>query len=310
MAPEARPIDNLMFMLVENCKGVEELLDTVFDFLGRRSDFFDPDVDTDPNQHLEKCVKLVMRRCRKAGAEAIEAKREKFEARKREAEEKRKIAEAHAAGRTVPKVIDVTSEDADEIIDVPRHHEATEEVENTNEKIDESAPPAGNGGTTKWYVWTQTLSGVDLSVNVPAGTTSRNLKVDMSSNKLAVSLKGTELFGGDLHDSIKSDDCYWTLVDGKILQISLEKRNQNQWWPCVIKGHPEIDVKKIVPENSKLSDLDPETRQAVEKMMLDQRLREAGMGVGGPQSQMEALEQFRMAHPELDFSKANINYSG
>lgn len=56
--------------------------------------------------------------------------------------------------------------------------------------------------------------------------------------------------------------------DQNTISILLTKHNQMEWWKCVVKGDPEIDTQKVEPENSKLADLDPETRQTVEKMMV------------------------------------------
>jgi hypothetical protein len=41
------------------------------------------------------------------------------------------------------------------------------------------------------------------------------------------------------------------------------KSNQMEWWKCVCVGEAEIDTSKVNPENSKLGDLDGETRQTV-----------------------------------------------
>ncbi|KAF9179176.1 hypothetical protein BGZ51_007168 [Haplosporangium sp. Z 767] len=156
------------------------------------------------------------------------------------------------------------------------------------------------------YRWRQTLVDVSVAVQVPKGTRSKDLTVEIKKKSLKAGLKGQPpVIEGTLFKEIKVDESTWTLDNGE-LNIHLEKYKGTEWWKCVIEGHPEIDTSKITPENSKLSDLDGETRGMVEKMMFDQRQKAAGKPTSDDLKKAEALEKFKKMHPEMDFSQAKM----
>ena len=130
------------------------------------------------------------------------------------------------------------------------------------------------------YTWQQELGEVDIVVPVPKGTRAKELSVSIQKKQLSVGIKGKDkILGGELCKEIKVEDSTWTLgkrihvtfslhliiitEDQESVLIHLEKVNQQQWWENVLTHHPKINTRKIQPENSKLSDLDGETRWVI-----------------------------------------------
>ncbi|KAJ7596980.1 HSP20-like chaperone [Mycena floridula] len=158
------------------------------------------------------------------------------------------------------------------------------------------------------YSWTQELGELDIVVPVPKGTRAKDLNVVLQKKKLSLGLKGQDkILDGELCKEIKVDDSTWTIQDNEAVHIHLEKLNQQQWWENVLTHHPKIDTTKIEPGNSKLSDLDGETRGMVEKMMFDNQQKQMGKPTSDELKKMEALKKFQESHPELDFTNAKIS---
>ncbi|WVF70627.1 hypothetical protein IAT40_005420 [Kwoniella sp. CBS 6097] len=181
--------------------------------------------------------------------------------------------------------------------------EAFDAKERQREKEEQAALP---------YKWTQDLNTVTVTLPLPKGTRGKDLNVVMGSRKLKVRLKSSSevLLEGELFEDIISDDSSWTIDDSN-LSIELEKLSahiaSHRWWPHVLTHHPKIDTTKIQPENSKLSDLDGETRAMVEKMMHDNKQKAMGKPTSEEQKKMEMLEKFKLAHPEMDFSNVKMS---
>ncbi len=181
------------------------------------------------------------------------------------------------------------------------------------------------------YKWTQQIGDLDLTAPIPGNLKGKDLDVKITKTTLKAGIKGQEpiidvplpspsthppplltplLSQGTLPHPIHPDESTWTLEPltsgGKELNIHLDKANKMEWWSHVVTSAPKIDTAKITPENSKLSDLDGETRGMVEKMMYDQRQKEAGRPSSDEEKKLEMLRKFKEQHPEMDFSGATM----
>jgi len=127
------------------------------------------------------------------------------------------------------------------------------------------------------------------------GTKANMLEVKIGINDFKVNLKGKAgepLCEGKWCKKINSGESIWNIErdgDKSTLSVTLEKFEGKNWWNCLIQGDIEIDTQKVEPENSKLSDLDGETRSTVEKMMFDQAQKQKGLPTSEEQDKKDKL---------------------
>ncbi|XP_059444387.1 protein BOBBER 1-like [Corylus avellana] len=183
-------------------------------------------------------------------------------------------------------------------------YEKQQEKEKEKEKEKKLVPNTGNGLDMENYSWGQSLQEVNINVAIPPGTKSSALLCDIKTNYLKIGLKGQPpIIDGELYKPVKVDDCFWSLEDRREISVQMSKRDKTDWWKSLLKGGPEIDTQKVEPEPGKLSDLDIETRSAVEKMMFDQRQKQLGRPTSDDIQKQELLKQFKAQNPTMDFSK-------
>ncbi|KAG3106120.1 hypothetical protein PI124_g13203 [Phytophthora idaei] len=310
---ETDRFDSMLLTIAQSQRGIEPLLDTVFSFLRRKTDFF---TGAEPQVIEDTILKSVRKQAALAEKDQFHKKEQEAEKRwKQEAVklEKRQKKEQEEKAKNPPRFEEITDDNEIETKEAtpeqasPQNTSTSTKVDDEEEE-DNGPPLVGNGGQTNKYVWTQTLQEAQVNFAVPEGTKSRQVDVEIRAGKLRVGLRGGETFvDGPLYNKVKVDDSFWTLEDGNRICIYLQKDNQMEWWKTIIQGDTEIDTQKVQPENSKLDDLDSDTRQTVEKMMFDQRQKAMGLPTSDDMQKQEIMQKFMAQHPEMDFSKAKIN---
>lgn len=307
--------DGMLFNLAgQHQGGIFEVLDTLFSFLARKTDFYYGGEKGQAEKTLmakfKKYEKLALEKHQKEVEEREEKDRIRREKLKKEREEESKIVEVN--DDEAAKII--AAEEAKKKQEPEASKPVTEDKTTDKNDEDESEedkgkmkPNDGNGADLENYKWTQTLSEIEVNIPTKIRVKSRDCSIQFTKKHLKVKIGNNLIIDDDLPHEIKVEESSWTLEDGKNILVHFEKINKMEWWSKLVLSDPEINTKKVNPENSKLSDLDGETRGMVEKMMYDQRQKEQGLPTSDEQKKQDILKNFMKQHPEMDFSKCKFN---
>eukprot|EP00978_Attheya_sp_CCMP212_P041773 scaffold243945_cov40-Attheya_sp.AAC.1 len=336
--------DGLYLNVANTTRGIEPLLDTVFSFLRRKTDFLaGPNGQGSEvaiakvNEVLQKHVDIYEQATNNRNVKSSPKKKPTSKTKEVKKQTKKQPAAVAAPKPEEDGVIELGDggfdiSNAPDSVDTPKPAaaavsspppakkeeakpppvESSTAVAPTIEKTEDGklVPSIGNGSSVEGkYFWTQTLPEVTVTVPLPEHTRARDLTVVIAKQKLKVGLKSQKdamIVDAPLTRAIICDDSFWTIEDGNHLVINLQKSNQMEWWDAICEGDPMIDVTKVEPETSQLGDLEGDTRQTVEKMMFDQRQKALGLPTSEEQKKWDIIEKFKKSHPDMDFSNAKI----
>lgn len=121
------------------------------------------------------------------------------------------------------------------------------------------------------YEWDQSLSEVNIYVEVPQGVRAKQLTVSIKPQHLSVGIKDLPAYlDKELGGLVRVSESLWTLEDG-VLHIQLAKAQADTTWASAIAGH----------------ELRADQQQEDQKRLL--------------------LERFQQEHPGFDFSSAEFS---
>lgn len=192
--------------------------------------------------------------------------------------------------------------------------------------------PIQGGQKHEKFSWTQDIFSVTLTTQVPEGTTVKRLKISLKPKHFTIHLlesdnKTWQLhLGGETENEFDVGESSWELEDRRIVNVHFQKK-AGYWWECVFQGDPKIDINKIPPPQTNISELTPEMQNTVEKMLLEQAAKQGNAGFSLNFSQIylffdifskffsdakkklqeDKIKEFQKAHPSLDLSQFDLS---
>ena len=101
------------------------------------------------------------------------------------------------------------------------------------------------------YNWGQTLEEIELRIPLGGAYKAKDMIIEIEKKHLKVGIRGNPfIIDGDLLKEIKREESTWVLEDKKCVLINLEKINKMEWWNKLVTTDPEINTKKVQPENT------------------------------------------------------------
>ncbi|RLU18411.1 hypothetical protein DMN91_008768 [Ooceraea biroi] len=136
-----------------------------------------------------------------------------------------------------------------------------------------------NGAIRENYVWTQTLSDLDVLVKIPEHIKCKKnaVRVNISLDEIKIDVKSSDstkdfewenIFNGKLSFKIRKDESIWS-VSGKHISIHLEKVSE-RWWEALTADEPKIDLSKI-DCTKHFDDMAPDEQIKVQELVWNQQ---------------------------------------
>ena len=111
-----------------------------------------------------------------------------------------------------------------------------------------------------------------MQIELPSKYNASDLSVKITSTDILVKNKEqVELINKQFYAEIKFSESLWSLEEGRLLILELEKKEEDIW-KSAFKNGKEIDTSKV--ENSKkIDEFDGETQGVIRKALYDQQVK-------------------------------------